>query len=838
MQKFFDCGIDLGTTNSCLAIPDHDHGFEIIDNQADRMSVTPSAVLINGKGRMLIGQRAYNSQKVEDLAIQFKRQMGLSKMIRFASAGVEKMPEELSAEILRQLRNDAETRLNRKIENVVITVPAAFKTLQSEATNKAGKLAGFQNIILLQEPIAAAVAYGAKPDSRDKHWMVFDYGGGTLDVAIISTLNNRLTVENSEGDNYFGGSDIDRMMFREIVLKKLKAEGYHVDALFDESTGSGKSNARRVQLECERCKIDLSNKESVILEIFDIDDDEGEPIEFECEITRGELEALITDTVDRSITIAEKALAGAGLQAEQLDKILLVGGSTFIPLVRQRLSEKFGVALDSSMNPMTVVAAGAAIYASTSVIDVEEEIEISAATEEKHAVISLTFDPISSDETVNVIGKVVNISDVDISRIKFDCAVNKDFAGICWTSGWMELLDQNNGIFDADVLLQKGILNYFRVSACDPSGREIVIENPYFEIKHNETVLKMSAPPATMSIGVQIRDPKTGYDVLHHVIKKNSPLPAQDDRTFKLSRDIDPMHDDCITIKIWEGENKQNPEANFPAGVITVRSSAMDRMIPKGTEVELTIIADENRNIRVSGYIPDFDFIIPEETLRAEAKVDLEERMNTVETKIKQSEVSIERLKGLNVNVSSLEAELESVKADFDDAYSKVDSDEASVNAYLDRFYDLESRIIREERKYQQQKDNSKNDDIVTEARGRVESFGDEDTKAAFEQLEESYELAETAEEKSFIANKMNNLGFEAMTNNYGWLNAFFSLILSKPETKYDNAQKAEYWKSQAYLAIDSRNTAQLRKAVFELLDLMTSSANQAVAAFGADLTM
>lgn len=835
MQRFYDCGIDLGTTNSCLAIPDNDHGFEIIDNTADRMSVTPSAVLINGKGRMLIGQRAYNSQKVEDLAIQFKRQMGLSKMIPFASAKIEKMPEELSSEILKQLRSDAETRLNRPIENVVITVPAAFKTLQSEATNKAGKLAGFKNIILLQEPIAAAVAYGAKPDSKDKHWMVFDYGGGTLDVAIISTLDNRLTVENSEGDNYFGGSDIDRILFREVVLKKLSAKGYHVDKLFDESTSSGKSLARKIQLDCERCKIELSNKDTAILEIFDIDDDEGEPIEFECEITRAELESLISDTIERSIVIAKKALAGADVKAEQLDKILLVGGSTFIPLVRQRLAEEFGVPLDSSLNPMTVVAAGAAIYASTSVIDVEEEVELTSAS---NAIINLTYDPISSEETVNVIGKVANISDVSIAKVKIDCAINKDFSGVCWTSGWMELLDQYTGIFDVDVLLQKGILNHFRVSACDSTGTEIVIENPYFDIKHNETVLKMSAPPATMSIGVQIRDPKTGYDVLYHVIKKNSPLPAQDDRTFKLSRDIDPMHDDCIAIRIWEGENTQNPEANFPAGAITVQSSAMDRMIPKGTEIELTIVADENRNIRVSGYIPDFDFIIPEETLRAEAKVDLEERMDTVDKKIQQSEVSIQRLKDQGVDVSALEAEFDQVKAGYDSAYGKVDSDEAAVNSYVEQFYDVESKIIREERNHQQQINNSKNDDTVKQAREQVENYGDEEAKAAWAELEESYSLAETAEEKGFIANKMSNLGFQAMTTNYGWLKSFFSIVLSKPETKYTNAQKAEYWKSQAYLAMDSRNATQLRKAVFELLDLMTSSANQAVSAFGADLTM
>ena len=835
MQKFYDCGIDLGTTNSCLAIPDNDHGFEIIDNQADRMSVTPSAVLINGKGRMLIGQRAYNSQKVEDLAIQFKRQMGLSKKIRFASAGVEKMPEELSSEILKQLRNDAETRLNRVVENVVITVPAAFKTLQSEATNKAGKMAGFKNIILLQEPIAAAVAYGAKPDSKDKHWMVFDYGGGTLDVAIISTLDNRLTVENSEGDNYFGGSDIDRILFREIVLKKLKEAGYKVDDLFDEGTSSGKSMARKIQLDCENCKIELSNRDSAILEIFDIDDDNGEPIEFECEITRAELEALISDTVERSIVIAKKALAGADIQADQLDKILLVGGSTFIPLVRKRLAEEFGAELDSSLNPMTVVAAGAAIYASTSVIDVEEEVEPTSAN---NAIIGLTYDPISSEEMVNVIGKVTNIHDLSISKVKIDCSLSKDFSGVCWTSGWMELLDQHTGIFDIDVLLQKGVLNHFRVSACSNTGSEIVVENPYFDIKHNETVLKMSAPPATMSIGVQIRDSKTGYDVLYHVIKKNSPLPAQDDRTFKLSRDIDPAKSDCITIKIWEGENTQNPEANFPAGAITVQSSAMDRMIPKGTEIELTIVADENRNIRVSGYIPDFDFIIPEETLRSEAKVDLEERMDTVDTKIKQSEVSIQRLKDQGVDVSDLEDELEQIKAGYNDAYGKVDSDEAAVNTYVDRFFDVESRIIREERKHQQQKANSKNDDTVKQAREQVENFGDDDAKAAWAELEESYELAETAEEKSFIANKMSNLGFEAMTTNYGWLKSFFTIVLSKPETKYTNAQKAEYWKSQAYLAMDSRNATQLRKAVFELLELMTSSANQAVSSFGADLTM
>ncbi len=203
-------------------------------------------------------------------------------------------------------------------------------------------------------------------------------------------------------------------------------------------------------------------------------------------------------------------------------------------------------------------------------------------------------------------------------------------------------------------------------------GTDIVIENPLFDIKHNENVLKTSAPPATMSIGVQIQDPKTGYDILYHLVKKNTPLPASGEQTFKLSRDFNPNNGDCITIKIWEGENIANPEANHSAGEITIQSSAMDRIIPKGTEIDLTITEDEDRKIHVSGYIPDFEYEIPEATLRAEAKVDLAESMDKVDTRIKQSEVSLQRLKDQGVDVSDLEDELEQVKAAYDDTYDLV----------------------------------------------------------------------------------------------------------------------------------------------------------------------
>ena len=160
MQKFYDCGIDLGTTNSCIAVPDNETRYRIIENQADRMIVTPSAVSITRTGREIIGSRAYNSLKTEDLAIQFKRSMGSDRVISFESARVRRTPEELSALVLTEMLNDAKESLNlERIENVVITVPAAFRTLQTEATKRAAEKTEIKNVILLQEPIAAAVAY-------------------------------------------------------------------------------------------------------------------------------------------------------------------------------------------------------------------------------------------------------------------------------------------------------------------------------------------------------------------------------------------------------------------------------------------------------------------------------------------------------------------------------------------------------------------------------------------------------------------------------------------------------------------------------------------------------
>ena len=839
MQKFYDCGIDLGTTNSCIAVPNNDNGCEVV--QSGLTNVTPSAVMINKKGVMVVGERAYNTIKAEDLAVQFKRQMGSDKEILFGSSGIKKTPVELSAEVLKKVRADATNRYCRDFLDAVITVPAAFKTLQSEATNKAAELAGFRHVILLQEPIAAAVAYGARPNANDKYWMVYDYGGGTLDVAIISTKNGRLEVINSEGDNYFGGTDIDRMIYREIVVPSLEGK-YSLDKAFDESTADGRCNVRQILLGCEQCKIELSTAREVRYHLknedYELEDDNGEIVDFDSidsTITRAQLEALIADTVERSIAIAQKALEGAGLSARQLDKIILVGGSSRFPLVQRRLAEVFGVELDCAIDPMTVVARGAAIYAATQVIDVDDAYQAAAG----EATFHITYDSITSQGKTEVVGKIINPHGIKAHRINISRA-NK---GATWSSGWIDVDyitdddDNEFGVFIIDVALQVNSLNSFVVTAQDSRGNAIPAVGGNFEIRHNETSLKMSAPPAPMSLGVMIEDPKTGYAIIDVVVKKNTPLPAKSERIYRTTKDLDPDQDDEIRIEIFEGENIDNPIANSHTGAVTVKSSAMEDLVPKGSEVEIAIEIDENRNIHITGYIPSQDYEIPEETLRSAGAIDLEETLDKMEDRIQQAETSIRQMKAAGVDVTEIERELDAIKDTYDDTLDNVDNDEASANNLIVRFDQVETKVIRADRTQQQAKKKEQADKRYTQAKDAVNSYGDDDEKSEFADLEEQLHQASSKQEEDYVLDKMSNLGFRAMTWNFNFLAGFFVNMLDNAND-YTNRGQADFWKSKAREAMRNHNTEELRKAVFSLLELKPTGANDAISRLRSDLTM
>src|ERR1051325_1888718 len=224
MTDYINFGIDLGTTNSCLA---HSSGGEVrIIQNNDQMNVTPSVVRVLKTGALLVGRRAYNAvaEDPDNVAQEVKRLMGQRYSKTFPASGRTLTPEEISAEVLKSLLAAAMRGTGERAREAVVTVPAAFTALQCDATARAARLAGLEEYPLLQEPIAAAIAYGAEAGVRDQRWLVFDLGGGTLDVAVVSTRDGRLNVLEHRGDNHLGGKDVDRALAQNVLLPFLSGQ--------------------------------------------------------------------------------------------------------------------------------------------------------------------------------------------------------------------------------------------------------------------------------------------------------------------------------------------------------------------------------------------------------------------------------------------------------------------------------------------------------------------------------------------------------------------------------------------------------------------------------------
>ena len=333
MSNAMRYGIDLGTTNSCVARCEGD-GIRIFQNN-DLMNVTPSVVRLLKNGRIIVGKRAYNAivDDPANVAFEFKRLMGSKQAFRFPVTGREMSPEDLSAEVLKAMRDDVQRATAEAPTAAVVTVPAAFGALQCDATARAARLAGIEQCALLQEPIAAAVAYGISPTMRDQRWLVFDLGGGTLDIAVTSTRDGRLNVLEHRGNNLLGGKDIDRLLV-ETCLWPTLAQTFSLPTP-EADPEAFRLLSRRLALKAEEAKIELSSRQDVVVSLFDIGEDrDGKPIELELPLKRADLERVVEPIIRQTLVLADQALAGARMTGKDLTRILLVGGPTQMPYLR------------------------------------------------------------------------------------------------------------------------------------------------------------------------------------------------------------------------------------------------------------------------------------------------------------------------------------------------------------------------------------------------------------------------------------------------------------------------------------------------------------------------
>ena len=359
MAKEKILGIDLGTTNSVVSIIENKKP-KIIENENGK-NTTPSVVAFR-KGEIIVGDIAKRQVETNpNTVISIKRLMGTNKLTKVNDK--EYKPEEISAMILQNLKTYAEKKIGTKVSKAVITVPAYFNNAQREATKNAGKIAGLEVLRIINEPTAAALAYGIDDKKKVQKILVYDLGGGTFDVSVLELSKGTFEVLSTSGDNKLGGDDWDHKIV-EWLLSEIRKE--HNIEITDKLT------VQRLKEAAEKAKIDLSSQKSTSITLPFLAMGESGPVNFEIELTRSKFDNMTNDLLERTKKPLEDAIKEAKLKPSDLNEILLVGGSTRIPAVKHLVESITGKKANSSINPDEVVAMGAAIQGGVLAGDIDD----------------------------------------------------------------------------------------------------------------------------------------------------------------------------------------------------------------------------------------------------------------------------------------------------------------------------------------------------------------------------------------------------------------------------------------------------------------------------------
>lgn len=354
-------GIDLGTTNSCVAVLEGGEPKVITNPEGAR--TTPSVVAFKGDEEM-VGQIARNQAvtNAKNTISSIKRKMGTAEKVE--ANGKKYTPEEISAKILSKLKKDAEAYLGEKVTKAVITVPAYFNDAERQATKNAGKIAGLEVERIINEPTAAALAYGLDKQDKLQTILVYDLGGGTFDVSILELGDGVFEVKSTTGNNRLGGDDFDNRVMDYLVSEFKKENG--IDLSKD------KMAMQRIKDAAEKAKKDLSGMTTASISLPFIAQNDDGPVHFETTLTKAKFEDLNRDLFDSTMDSVRKALKDAKLTAKDIDKVILVGGSTRIPYIQELVKKELGQEPNKSVNPDEVVAMGAAIQGGVLTGEVED----------------------------------------------------------------------------------------------------------------------------------------------------------------------------------------------------------------------------------------------------------------------------------------------------------------------------------------------------------------------------------------------------------------------------------------------------------------------------------
>ena len=661
-----DYGIDLGTTNS--AICRMEKGEPVIKKTDTLKDTMPSCVSVNKKKSIKVGDGAYNDMKQDkrratkswkrgdsNSYIEFKRTMGTNQVYESSFLDKTLSSEELSAEVLKTLKSFV---TDETFRSVVITVPAKFTVNQKTATKEAAKLAGFEHCELLQEPIAASMAYGLSTDDKNGYWMVFDFGGGTFDAALLKVEDGIMQVFDTEGDNYLGGKNLDYAIVDGIIIPYLK-QNYAVDGIYaNPDTKVILRDAMKTYAEENRIQLSFKEKEDILSNIGELgEDEEGEEIELDLTVTQEEANEVMRPLFQKAVDICKNLLERNSMRGSQLNKIIMVGGPTHSPLIRQMLREQITENVDTSIDPMTAVATGAALYASTLDADVSnEDVEIGTI----RLNVGYESTSVETSEWVSI--------QLDKSATGANCP-NKVFVELVssdktWSSGKTEI-DENGNVLEAH--LQEGKANSFSIMTYDEQGTTL-------DCFPNEITIiqgsKVGAAPLPYYIGIEIwdEDKKKLVFIPIEGLEKNKPLPATGAiNGLKTTTQLRPGNTtDRLVIPVYQADDCVGGTSSklyeYEANVV-VDGSEVSQLIPEGSSVDVILKADTSEMMVMEVYFPSIDLTVSKE-LKTDKKHSLEDAKKTIADNFAEAERNIAKLEKAGIDTSDLRSKLQDVKAE------------------------------------------------------------------------------------------------------------------------------------------------------------------------------
>ncbi len=634
-------GIDLGTTNSVICSYD---GEKVrLYKSPEQHDVTPSALYIGRRGNKYVGARAYTDavRNPDNAAVLFKRVMGTKTPIKLPGANVTMTPEECSAEVLRTLFGYLPEELRQnKYGGTVVTVPAAFNQVQNSATKSAAELAGLGEVQLIQEPVAAVMSVMQNRNSEGT-FLIYDIGGGTLDVAIAESIAGRVSLLSHGGIEMCGGRDFDRKLYDNIV-KPWLFDNFNLPANF-QSEQKYKRLFRMAQRAAELAKIELSQRDTanVVMDEtqLSIQDVDGEDIYIEIEINRERFNALIATKLEDSIQSTRDTLEKAGLRPDDVEKIVFIGGPAQYKPLRDIVANELAISPSTEVNPMTAVAYGAAIFA--------ESIDWSTESRKRKSTVGKLEVGGNLNIELRYKKRTPEIKTRLVLRLGSEAPKNLEFqvdnTDTGWSSGRIRLEDQTS----LELTLSKPGDNHFRLFVFDKLGA--VQSIPEDRIVVSRTAASIDAIPASHSIGLEVlSDNRGSQSQLVYLVKAGDQLPKTGEVKLKPTESLKAGDNGSIKFKLYEGEIKDRPKENRWIGNFLIHGTDIeDGVIPAGADLICKYTMSDSGNLSLEVEIPAVeglfdagkDFYSPQE-----AMVDYHNQATLIREKAEKSLAKVEAI--------------------------------------------------------------------------------------------------------------------------------------------------------------------------------------------------